>query len=78
MLASDRATVDDGRTETACWRPDSDPRLRVSVLFTTPEATLFTLRKAAALTAQMQARIVLIAAESVPFRISLGLSKIGL
>ncbi len=72
MLPSDKATNGDRRTGMACCRRDLHPNLRVSVLFTTPEATLLALRKAAALAARMQARILLIAVDIVPFRLSLG------
>ncbi|HTC94219.1 MAG TPA: hypothetical protein VK699_12335 [Terriglobales bacterium] len=51
--------------------PDSDPRLRVTVIFTTPEGTLAALRTARDLARNLGFRISLVIAEVVPFHFPL-------
>ena len=51
--------------------PDTDLRLRVTVLFTTAEATLRALQMAGDLTRGLAARIMLAAIQGVPFPLSL-------
>lgn len=60
-------------TEVPLRDPVSDPRLRVTVVFTTPDATLAALRAVGRLAKSLHARIALVAAEVVPFQLALGL-----
>ena len=62
---SDSGGVADPRTS------DSEGRLEITVVFTTPEATLAATQRAAALLNGMDARINLLAVHAVPFPLAL-------
>jgi hypothetical protein len=69
MITGHSAALDEGRA--ACCSGNQDPRLRLTVVYTTPEATLIALQTAGALAKSLRAQIELLAIEEVPFRVPL-------
>jgi hypothetical protein len=69
MITGHSAALDEGRD--ACCAENTDPRLRLTVVYTTPEATLIALQTAGALAKSLRAQIELLAIEQVPFRVPL-------
>jgi len=71
-MASVHITKCEQRVDPICHEPSSDRGVRVTVVFTTPEATLGALRAAGELGESLGARITLVAVQVVPFSLPLG------